>query len=108
MAHYLVQVGYTSEAWATLLKNPQNRLEAVRPAVEQMGGSIDGAWFAFGEHDVVMVLQMPDNTAAAAIAVAFAAGGALRSCKTTPLLSLEEGLEAVRRAAGSSYRPPSG
>ena len=108
MAHYLLQIAYTPEAWATLIKNPQNRLEAVRPAVEQMGGSIDGAWFAFGEYDVVLILQMPDNTSAAAIALAFAAGGALKASKTTPLLSIEEGIEALRRAGGSSYRPPSG
>ena len=108
MAHYLLQIAYTPEAWATLIKNPQNRLDAVRPAVEQMGGSIDGAWFAFGEYDVVLILQMPDNTSAAAIALAFAAGGALKASKTTPLLSIEEGIEALRRAGGSSYRPPSG
>ena len=47
------------EAWSGLVKNPQNRLEAVRPVVEKLGGKIEGGWLAFGEYDIVLVCQMP-------------------------------------------------
>ena len=107
MAPYLLQVAYTSEAWAKLVQQPQNRLEAVRPAIEALGGRVIGSWFAFGEYDVVVVLEMPDNVAAAAFAIAAAAGGALKAVKTTPLMSMEEGVEAMRKARESGYRPPS-
>lgn len=110
MAYYLLQVTYTSEAWAALIQNPQNRLEAVRPAVERLGGHIDGAWLAFGEYDVVALFQMPDHVSQAAISIAIAAGGAAKAVRTTPLMTFEEGMEALGKAArvaGTVYRPPS-
>ncbi len=78
MDHYLYQGAYTSEAWKTLVKKPQNRIEVVRHAVEKLGGKIEGVWFAFGEYDVVLIVQMPDNVSAAAMSIAIAAGGALK------------------------------
>ena len=51
-------------------------------------------------------MQMPDNVSAAAFALAVAAGGAFKSHKTTPLMSMEEGIEAMKKAGGTGYRPP--
>ena len=105
MPHYLSQVAYTPEAWSALVKNPQNRIEAVRPAVEKLGGKIVSGYFAFGDYDVVVILEMPDHVAAAALAVAFAAGGACKDVKTTPLMTTAEGIEALKKAASSGYKP---
>jgi uncharacterized protein with GYD domain len=105
MPHYLCQVSYNAEGWAALLKKPQNRIEAVRPAVEKLGGTIEGAWFAFGESDVIVILEMPDNTSAAALAMAFAGGSTVKSCKTTPLLSIDDGIEALKQGAKAGYKP---
>jgi len=105
---YLIQVAYTPDAWAAMIKQPQNRLEAVRPVVEKLGGRFEHAWLAFGEYDIIGVVELPDNTNAAAFAMAAAAGGALKAFKTTPLLSVEEGVEAMRKAQEAGYRPPSG
>jgi uncharacterized protein with GYD domain len=105
---YLIQLAYTPDAWAAMLKQPQNRLEAVRPMVEKLGGKFQHAWLAFGEYDIVGVVELPENTDAAAFAMAVAAGGAAKAFKTTPLLSVEEGIEAMRKAQGAGYRPPSG
>ncbi len=104
MPHYLEQVAYSTEGWEALVKKPQNRFEAVRPAIEKLGGKIESAWFAFGEYDVVLIVQMPDNVSAAAIAMAFAAGGACKAVKTTPLLTAEEAVEALKKAGGTGYR----
>jgi uncharacterized protein with GYD domain len=106
MAHYLIQSGYTADAWNKLVKNPEDRTEAIRPVIEKLGGKLEGSWFAFGEHDLVLIVQMPDNVSAAAFALAAAAGGALRSFKTTPLLEYSEGLAALKLASKSGYRPP--
>jgi uncharacterized protein with GYD domain len=105
MPHYLCQVSYTAEGWAALLRKPVNRIEAVRPAVEKLGGKIEGAWFAFGESDVIVLLDMPDNISAASFAIAAAGGGAVKSCKTTPLMSIDDGTEALKRGARSGYKP---
>ena len=110
MPRYLIQLAYTPEAWAAQLRTPQNRIEVVRPALERVGGRFEGTYFAFGEYDVVLVVEAPDNAAAAGFVLAVAAGGAIKASKTTPLLTVEEGLEAMRRGGevAQVYRPPSG
>lgn len=105
MPHFLSQASYTPEAWARLVANPQDRIEAVRAPIEKLGGRIVNAFFAFGEYDIVAIMDMPDNVSAAAIAIAFAAGGAIKSEKTTPLMTTTEALEAIRLAGTSGYRP---
>ena len=105
MPHYLQQVAYSQEGWNALLANPQNRIEAVRPAIEKLGGKIEAAWFSFGNYDVVVITQLPDNVSAAGIAMAFAAGGACKSVQTTPLISPDEALEALNKARECGYRP---
>ena len=105
MPTYMVQASYTSEAMASLLKNPQNRMEVVRKSVENLGGRLTGGWLSFGEYDIVLIAELPDHVSAAAIALAAAAGGSVKAIKTTPLLTSEEGLAAVQKAASSGYTP---
>jgi uncharacterized protein with GYD domain len=105
MPVYLHQIAYSREGWQALLGQPQDRIEAVRPAVEKLGGKIRNAWFAFGEYDIVLITEMPDNLSAAAIAMAFAGGGACKSVQTTPLMSTEEAVNAMKKASESGYRP---
>lgn len=105
MPHYLQQVAYSREGWEAVVANPQNRIEAVRPAVEKLGGKIEAAWFSFGDYDIVVITEMPDNVSAAAIAMAFAAGGACKSVQTTPLISAQEALLALKKARECGYEP---
>jgi uncharacterized protein with GYD domain len=77
----------------------------VRPAIEKLGGKIEAAWFAFGDYDIVVIADLPDNVSAAAIAMAFAAGGACKSVQTTPLISPEEAIQALKKAGECGYRP---
>ncbi|MCH7998917.1 MAG: GYD domain-containing protein [Chloroflexi bacterium] len=107
MAIYMFEAAFTSDAWATLAKNPQDRTEAVRTLLQGIGGKLISYYFAFGDYDVVVLAELPDNGAAAATAIAVAAGGAIRAVKTTPLLSAQEGVEAMRKAGEVNYRPPS-
>jgi uncharacterized protein with GYD domain len=103
MPHYLLQAAYTPEAFQALVKTQQNRTEIIRSAVEHMGGKLVGNWASFGDYDTIVIVEMPSNVDAAAIAIAVAAGGSCKAIKTTPLLSTEEALEAIRRAGGSGY-----
>ena len=105
MPFFLHQVSYTPEALARLIANPQDRFDAVRAPIEKLGGKVQNSYFAFGQYDAVLITEMPDNVSAAAIALAFAAGGSLRNCQTTALMSNAEGLEAMRKAATCGYRP---
>ncbi len=107
MAHYLIQATYTSDAWAAMVKEPQDRIEAIRPVVESLGGTVVAGYLAFGEYDTIAILELPDNEAAAAFAMAAAAGGALKALKTTPLLATQVALGAASKARALGYRPPS-
>jgi uncharacterized protein with GYD domain len=105
MSYYLIQVGYTPEAWAAMVKNPQDRATAVQGSVEALGGVMERFWMAFGDYDIVGIVQMPDTVSAAAFSMAVAAGGACRTVKTTPLLSTAESLAAMKKAATCGYKP---
>jgi|SRR5579862_461349 len=105
MPNYLHQVAYTTESWQALIAQPQDRLEAVRTAIEKLGGKLVHGWFAFGDYDIVAITEMPDNISAAALAIAFAGGGACKSVHTTPLLNQQEAVSAMKKAAESGYRP---
>jgi uncharacterized protein with GYD domain len=107
MPKYLLQVGYTPESFAAQIKNPQNRVQAITPAVEKLGGKVETAYYTFGKYDIVVILEFPDNTAAAAFAISVAAGGACRALKTTPLMTIDEGIKALKAAGGTGYKPAS-
>ena len=108
MALYLLQVAYTPEAWAVQLDNPRDRRESVSPVVERLGGYIESAYYAFGDYDAILIIEMPDNVSAAAFSLAVSAGRAVKAIKTTPLLTIEDGIAAMQKAAGAGYRPPGG
>ncbi len=105
MAEYLMQLSYSSEAWAAMIKRPENRVEAVRKVVEKLGGKVGGFWMSFGEHDMVGLLEMPDNVSVADFAMAISAGGACKNVKTTPLLRIEDGMVAMKKAGACGYEP---
>ncbi len=106
MPTYLYQAAYTPQAWAGQVKKPGDRLAAVGKMIKDSGGKLVASYYAFGEHDVVLIAEMPDNTAAATFAIAAAAGGALSHLRTTPLMTSAEGLKAIRAAGKSAYKPP--
>jgi uncharacterized protein with GYD domain len=108
MPHYLVQVGYNASGAAGLVKEPQNRVEKVAPAIEAMGGRVECGYFAFGDHDIVLICEMPDNVSAAAFALAVGAGGTVETYKTTVLLTPEEAVQAMQKAGEAAYTPAGG
>jgi uncharacterized protein with GYD domain len=106
MAFYLTRFSYTPETWARLMKNPEDRREAARKYIESVGGKLHGFWYAFGEYDGYNIWEAPDNVSMAAVALAISGGGALSKIETTPLLTVEETLEALRRAQKVGYQQP--
>ena len=108
MPLYMYQAAYTDESWAAQIKKPQNRVEAVgRKVCKAAGGKLIGGWLCFGEYDLVIIADVPDNKSMAAIALAVGAGGAIKSSKTTVLMTGAEGVEALKKAAAvaGAYRP---
>ena len=106
MAFYLTRFSYTPETWARLTKKPEDRRDAARKYIESVGGKLHGFWYAFGEHDAYNLWEAPDNVSMAGVAIAIGGGGALSSIDTTVLLTVEETIEALKKASTIGYRAP--
>jgi uncharacterized protein with GYD domain len=108
MPLYMYQAAYTGESWSAQLKNPQNRVESVgRQACEAVGGKMVGGWYCFGDYDLVLVADVPNNESMSAIALAIAAGGAVKASKTTVLMTGTECVNAMKKAdaVAKIYKP---
>jgi len=108
MAHYLIEVGYTPQSWATQIEAQGNAVDRITPALKACGAKLECLYYAFGESDVVGVIDFKTPEDAAGFALAINASGALRSFKTTPLLSIEQGINSMKRAneLREYYAPP--
>ncbi|HEX3512454.1 MAG TPA: GYD domain-containing protein [Trebonia sp.] len=97
MALYMYQASYTAKSMAAQLKEPQDPVEAIRSALDDVGAKLIVAAFPFGEYDVLAVYEAPDDVTAASVAMAVAAAGEVKSAKTTRLLSGQEWLDSLRK-----------
>ena len=104
MPKYLITARYTPEGVKGLRdKGGTSRQAAVADLAKSLGGSLESFYFAFGEEDAYVIVDLPDNEAAAATALTVnAAGGA--ATRTTVLMTPEEVDAAAKRSA--DYRPP--
>ena len=104
MPKYLVQASYTTEGSKGLLKEGgSTRREVVEQFIKALGGSVEAFYFAFGDNDLYVIADMPDNVSQAAAALTVNASGAAKG-KTTVLLTPEEVDRATQMTV--NYRPP--
>ena len=104
MTSYLVTASYSPEGVRGVLKNGGTaRADAVSKAVQELGGTMLSFHFAFGGDDAVVIVELPDNVAAAALGLAVASTG-LAAARTTVLLTPAEIDEAAKRQV--AYTPP--
>lgn len=106
MPLYLSKFNYTPETWARLVGDPEDRRRAAQDYIESVGGKLHGFWYAFGAYDGYTLWEAPDNVSMAAVALAISAGGALGSLETTVLLTVDETIDALRKAGQVKYRAP--
>lgn len=106
MPLYLGRFSYTQQSIKAMVDQPQDRGKAAAEVAESLGGKLIGFWFALGEYDGAYLMEAPDNATAAALAMRIAGSGAISNVETTVLLDMDEAQEAMRKAAGATYRPP--
>ena len=106
MPLYLTRFSYTPETWARLIGKPEDRRLAAQSYIESVGGKLHGFWYAFGTYDGYNLWEAPDNVSMAAVALAISAGDALSSFETTVLLTVDETMDAMRKAGQVGYRAP--
>ena len=104
MAKYLIKGSYTAAGTKGLLKEGgSKRAAAVQKAIESLGGKVEAFYYAFGDADVVVIVDVPDAAAAAAFILTANATGAVQS-STTPLISPQEIDQACKKSV--KFRPP--
>ena len=108
MAKFMIQGSYTPEAWAAQISSPSDRMSAVSNMMASIGVTFEHSWYCFGEHDFVIIADGPGNAEAAAASLAATAGGAVRSLKTTVLMTTDEMIEALGKAGQVQYSAPAG
>ena len=109
MAFYLFQASYQQDQIKAMIGNPQDRSEQARKLIEGLGGKLHQFFFSFGNYDIVAIIELPDNVTMAAGSMAVAAVGTAARIKTTPLLTMEEAMQAMKKAGSATgYKPPSG
>lgn len=104
MPKYLVHANYVGDGVKGLLKEGgSSRRAAVEKLFESVGGKVEAFYYAFGETDVFVIAEIPDNVTAAALSLTVNASGAATT-RITVLLTAEE-LDAAAKKS-PSYRPP--
>lgn len=78
----------------------------IKKTCASLGGKLHSFFFAFGDYDVVLIAELPDNAAAAALALATSAKGAISRFHTTVLLTAADGVDAMKKAQKVDYTPP--
>jgi len=106
MPSYLIQLSYNAETLAGFIKHPVDRTEVISKLAQKLGGTLVGSWFSFGDYDAVLIIDGPDAVSAAACSMAVSASGAFKAFKTTPLLGIQEGMAAMKKAGSLGYKPP--
>jgi uncharacterized protein with GYD domain len=104
MPKYLIEASYTSDGLKGLQKDKASgRSEALKKAVESLGGKVETFYFALGKYDVVIVVDVPDISSIAALCVAASGSGLVRT-RTTALLTMAEADKSLQMKVG--YRAP--
>jgi len=101
---FLVQAKYTTEGIKGIIgDSASGRRADVQSAVQALGGKLESFYYAFGEDDVISIVDLPSSIKAAALALNTSVSGAAR-VRTTPLLTVEEVDQALE--IETQYRAP--
>ena len=103
MAKYMIQASFTAQGAKGLLgEGASSRRKVIEQAIKSVGGKVEALYYAFGDHDTVLIVELPDNVAATAFSLTVASSGAVRVA-TTPLITVQEVDAACKQSV--KYRP---
>ena len=108
MTYYLARAKISKDMITALVSRPEDRLVATTRFLQQIGGRLHNYFFSFGQYDIVLLFELPDNVSAASLAMTLSAAGSVTEIETTPLLTMEEAVAAMKSAGQGTgvYVPP--
>jgi len=102
-----MRFSYASRSIKSLVIQPDvDHAGQAKAMVASVGGRLLGYWYAFGEFDGVVLMEAPDNSVAASVAMAIGGTGEVARLETTVLLDMDEAQDAMRKAAAATHLPP--
>jgi uncharacterized protein with GYD domain len=108
MVHAMVQFSYAGEAVQKLIKNPEDRTKGLKALIENLGGKLHAFYYTFGEYDGFAIVELPDNVSTLAASMASGNPATVSKIKTTIIITMQEAMEAMKKAKGLSIKPPKG
>ena len=110
MSFYLYQLSYSKEAIKSMVASPSDREAAARKLIEAIGGKLHHLFFAFGQWDVICLIEAPDDKAMMAGAAAVASAGTVSASSTVKLMTAADAMAAMTMAGKitGTYKPPHG
>ncbi|MCI4318113.1 MAG: GYD domain-containing protein [Thermoplasmata archaeon] len=104
MPLFMTQFTYTADGWRSLVKNPNNHSASFRALFERLGGRVVAHYFSFGEYDSILIAEAPNETSMSSGLLSVIAEGHVKDIRTTLLLTPEQGLDAMKKAAAAPFR----
>ena len=108
MTRYLIEHSPVPQAAAAVIKNPQDRTEAIRTIFESVGDRLEHYYIAFEENTIYLVGEIPDQDSLAALVTSIWGGGVSMSIKAKPIITATEAVAVFKKAGNIAYRSPSG
>lgn len=108
MPRYMSHFSYTAQAWASLIKSPEDRRKPLEAAAKRAGGKILDLYYHFGDYDGTVIYEAPDDATASAVVLSATAAGHIKAITTARLFTMEETLEIVRKAGTVALPAPKG
>jgi len=106
MPRYMTQFAYTTEAWASLINSPEDPAEILGELLDNLGGRLLDLHYCRGKYDGVFIFDAPDEATANAVVLAAIRPGHIKATKTTELFTVNEMMDALRKASTVTYRGP--
>ena len=108
MPRFITFFSYTADSATAMIDRPSDRSAAGKALVESLGGTQEAFYWMQGKHDGFLIANLPDGVAAAALAAAVGATGAIGGIETHQIFDRDEQAAIVQQAAAArkAYKPP--
>jgi uncharacterized protein with GYD domain len=106
MAKFLIEETLTSENYANMLRNPEDRSEVLKSLFKSAGCKLESGYASGIENKAYLIVEAPDLNTVYTVGANFVASGAASAIKYTPLITLPEIVDICKKAAVMGYRPP--
>jgi uncharacterized protein with GYD domain len=94
LSHYILLINWTEQG-INKIKESSDRYSSFKASVEKAGGKMVGGYYTFGEYDVVIVIEAPNDETVMSLVLRVGSAGNVRT-KTLKAFTAEEGIKIIK------------